>query len=446
MCRRSGELAKEVRQLSARLATPAEPPAPSSPMRGSAAARAASADGWQALGDPRRGSAAMVGMDSWQTASSTAPRTSLSMPVPPSPSASDLVREDIDLQRHRWAVHGKFKAWESERDTLLRQVAELKRSLEQREFELASRPTHRLTQLLRNKVADLERQAETQRHPNRKDADTRTLIREDRRRHALERRQRSQGVEHFRSVREMPREELELVLADLCRLLGVTRPTDAEAALRVLSTSAAKAGPQQIYPPRAESSASKASCSNCGTVHLEEANFCRHCGQQAQRHTPEAASSEFLARLSKALGCTAASNVLSEEVLLARARELADVSLRVGVVLTKADQEMRTCKESGAPNVCVMLRHFMKLFDVQTIQGCLPAMNTLFSRLGELTTLHKIVREQLGLRPGSGPAAVAETIRAVGGRTGSSEQLPASNQPTARVTRGHPQFQDRAWR
>ncbi|CAJ1365738.1 unnamed protein product [Effrenium voratum] len=80
----------------------------------------------------------------------------------------------------------------------------------------------------------------------------------------------------------------------------------------------------------------------------------------------------------------------------------------------KAERELRSGR---SPQLCATLSHFMQLFDVKDVDGCIPAMNELFNRFGELNMLHKIVRDHLGL-PSSGVVTVTDTVRAMEGGFG----------------------------
>ncbi|CAE8694179.1 unnamed protein product, partial [Polarella glacialis] len=332
--------------------------------------------------------------------------------------------EDLAQQRERQFVASGIESWDAERHKLLRQIAQQKESLEQREFELASRPSHRLAQMLRNRIAELESKLDLG-SELRRSVDTRSLIRDDRRRHAFEKQRRLEGLEELRSVR---REELERVLAALCTSLGVTQLGDADAALK----RKLKAGPEREM---ADLAASK---------------------QVVEPPLPAApapaadSARQLRARLGQVLGCSEPEQYLpnspsvqgaapSEEALVARSLELIDAERRAAALAAKAEQEMKAPmqRSHSAPHVAAILRHFMQLFDVRSVEGCLPAMNTLFSRLGELTTLHSILRDQLRLRTPGGAANVAETIRALGRleRSSSAAGGGTRGRPTSAVTR-----------
>merc|ERR1712187_609407 len=114
---------------------------------------------------------------------------------------------------------------EQECQRLQRQVAQLQETLEQREFELNSRPTHRYTQQLKNRISKLEGELHPERDLVRKNIDTRELIRRDKRKRSIERQRQSKGLE---PLSEVPRDDLERLVLSTCSSLRVTRLGDVE--------------------------------------------------------------------------------------------------------------------------------------------------------------------------------------------------------------------------
>eukprot|EP00930_Biecheleria_cincta_P033266 TRINITY_DN2302_c0_g1_i1.p1 TRINITY_DN2302_c0_g1~~TRINITY_DN2302_c0_g1_i1.p1 ORF type:complete len:735 (-),score=131.23 TRINITY_DN2302_c0_g1_i1:85-2289(-) len=309
------------------------------------------------------------------------------------------------------------------------EVSELKRELEQRDFELASRPTHRLTQLMRNKIAELERRASPEQcqFDKRRLADTRTLIRNDRRRHAATEQQRMHNVDA---------KDTDTLVSELCKSLHVTRLADAEAAVdglrRVADKKTAKLN-NFVHEVLTLVNSGKphVSFQTTDALMIPEAededkalSALRAWAVRSQTNAGQGASADqhLRARLGQALGCgyARADDAPTDEVLVARAQELCQAA----------------CKPRG------ILGHFMKLFDVQSVEGCLPAMNQIYSRLGELTTLHKVVRERFGMYSKSRTASVADTIRTIE-QTGPRAQVTAAARPVhGNLTHSRSEFHD----
>jgi len=161
---------------------------------------------------------------------------------------------DLAFQRGQLQASRDFEASENVRLNLERQVAQLREALQQRDFELQGRPTHRVVQQLRNEIHDLKRELDPQRETLRRNADTRTLIREDKRRAGRQTSptRATRGASHDSPLRgtraatprgsleaalaRASRQELEGLVASVCKNLGVTNPKDAVAATRKLAT------------------------------------------------------------------------------------------------------------------------------------------------------------------------------------------------------------------
>lgn len=299
------------------------------------------------------------------------------------------------------------------------QVSQLEKELEQREFELASRPTHRLTQLMRNKIAELERRASPEpcQFDKRRLADTRTLIRNDRRHHAAMERQSMHNVS--------AKEDTEHLVWELCKSLHVTRLADAEAAVDNLRHVAEKQAARLNHFVQQMSFPHDSFLQMGAPIELEaEDKALSALRALSQKSTGRGASADqqLRAKLGQALGYgyARADDAPTDEVLVARAQELCHAA----------------CKPQG------ILGHFMKLFDVQSIEGCLPAMNQIYSRLGELTTLHKVVRERFGMYSKSRTPSVADTIRTIE-RTGPCARVTAPASPVhGNLTRLRSDFHD----
>lgn len=308
------------------------------------------------------------------------------------------------------------------------QVSQLKRELQQQELELAGRPTHRLTQLMRNKIVELERRASPERcqYGNSRLADTRKLIRNDRRRHAAMERQRMQKGDS--------KEDTEHLVRELCKSLQVTGLADAENAVNNLREAAEKRTAKLNYfvqEVRSLVNSGKPDGSvNTGALVepgdedkvLSALKKAWSSQKSAASHGGASADHQLRAKLGQALGCAVAraDDVPTQKVLVARAQELCEV----------------VCNHSR------ILGHFMQLFDVQSSEGCLPAMNVLYSRLGELTTLHKVVQQRFGMYSKSHTSSVADTVRAIE-RTRPRLQVTACASPLrSDLPRSRSQFHD----
>lgn len=299
---------------------------------------------------------------------------------------------------------------EAERHLLLEQVAQMKDALEQRDFELASRPSHHLVQTLRNRVSELERRLGPAPEAfEQRSAETRQRIREDRRRH--QDLQRNQLLEDLHGLGKT---ELVQALQRMCTSLGVWQLAELDEAVERVKS--ASSGPSQQTP--ASRSRASWTCTKCGTRNVAEANFCHNCGARRQVLRD---GSQLRQRLGKVLGCTSA--IPSDQEILAIAKEMREAAdaqrARAGRGRAKSKETFRS-RPSAAPapapqastDPMGVLRHFMELFDVRELDGCQTAMNALFSRFGELNMLHKVVRDHLKLSC-TGSFSVADTVRAL---------------------------------
>lgn len=337
-------------------------------------------------------------------------------------AAAGPPHEDLARQRERLEVFDGAKAWEAERAALQRQVAQLQDSLERAEHELGTRPTPRLAQQLRNRVLELERGANPEHEARRKVADTRELIRQDRVRHAVDKRRASQG---FARLREVSREELERSVVAVCSALGVADLQEAEVAAKRLTSVV------EDEVPKLEDFASKVCalvqsargvpCSPAGALQELRAWLQKAGSQGGSSWESAAASRRFRSRLQAVLERGAEKDPWppvgeppSEDSILQRLSELVQEERWSHTLWQQAEQEISERPAAPAPYLAAILKHFMQLFEVKSVKGCLPAMTTLYTRLGELSTLHGAVRDRLQLRPpGRGNPSVAETMAAL---------------------------------
>lgn len=237
-------------------------------------------------------------------------------------------------------------------------AAQLRETLKQREFELSSRPTHRSLQLLRNQVAQLERDAHPEREALRRLTDTRELVRRDKQRH-------STGS---------------LAVVSACiggRGIGST--------LAGHSTANHPAGtPANGFQEP-----------NC---------LMRSCLARELRQRSALAGASFTSEVSdKELLRQVAELVAFERQALAEARKAGAVK----AMFSRAEAEMAQDPLEASHQI---LKHFMRLFRVHSLDGCLPAISALFAQLGELKSLHNAACEFLQLDPvkvSAGEAAVA---------------------------------------
>lgn len=127
---------------------------------------------------------------------------------------------DIALHRSQVEAQERLRQDEQELQRLRRQVWQLQDSLEKREFELSTHPTHRDVQQLRNHICRLERELHPEREALRKITDTRELIRSDKRKLSVGRQRCSQGLESLSAV---SREDLEKTVLAVCAALKVSK-------------------------------------------------------------------------------------------------------------------------------------------------------------------------------------------------------------------------------
>ncbi|CAJ1399278.1 unnamed protein product [Effrenium voratum] len=216
------------------------------------------------------------------------------------------------------------KSWQLERERLLGQVAQLQGALDERDVELATRPSHRLTQMLRNRVLELEREPK----------DTRSLMREDRRKYTEL--LRAQWEEQLSALSKG-----ELV-EKLVRLFASSNAWGFQELEEQLK------GPRTATPRRnAGLQGAPRTCTRCGTRALDDANFCRHCGQKFGE--PLAADLALRQRLGRALGC--AQQAPSEQQLVARAKSMAEAGGSVGHMVPRPAAAFTALRRISAQRV-----------------------------------------------------------------------------------------------
>jgi len=130
-----------------------------------------------------------------------------------------------ELQRSLSQASEKLERSEDEARQLKRHIVQLQDSLEQRDFELTSRPTHRYVQQLKNEVSKLERQLHPDRETLRKNTRTLDLVRRDKRKQSLNQKRQAQGLS---AISDISKEELERTLSTVCTTLRAFRLEDIE--------------------------------------------------------------------------------------------------------------------------------------------------------------------------------------------------------------------------
>mmetsp|Transcript_77951 Transcript_77951/g.138097 ORF Transcript_77951/g.138097 Transcript_77951/m.138097 type:complete len:643 (-) Transcript_77951:151-2079(-) len=350
---------------------------------------------------------------------------------------------DLGLRRQLAEASEELQANAEERLRLKRHIAQLQETVQQQEFELSSRPTHRLVQQLRNEITRLEKELHPEREALRRVADTRELIRRDRR--GLQQKQSiaRRATETLQPFAKVSREELERVVTSICGSLGLADCRQADAAVCKMAEVVEERLPRlekfasQVLDLVAEARGRDARA-HSSPVGVDEALEELRAWRAARRGSGgESGLGEDARRLRTSLaselrqrhaGAESRADFVgaetSDAVLLQHVAELVDKerhSAEREALFKQAEHEMHSDPQQTLHRI---LRHFMQLFEVRSLEGCLPTMNALFTRMSELDTLYGAICDHLHL---TGPVKprVAEVIRALERHEKGSKRSPA---------------------
>eukprot|EP00397_Hematodinium_sp_SG-2012_P023273 GEMP01024170.1.p1 GENE.GEMP01024170.1~~GEMP01024170.1.p1 ORF type:complete len:493 (+),score=109.93 GEMP01024170.1:141-1619(+) len=278
-----------------------------------------------------------------------------------------------------------------------RVITQLEETLEQKNAELADRPTHRDVKLLRN---ELERLQEPKRDETWKHQATRELIQRDKLLHRIN---TERNKQKHPPLDEVPRIEIHTFTSQILSSLNVVDLREAEKTVANLRSIVQKSLPEMKTFAEQVFSLTEAQDTDTAVKLVHE---------WADDRKEQQEWLQFHEDAKKILGDTRRA-VDTPGEMIDEIRALKDFQTKVAAgkeAYSIVDKDMK-----GNPTeLCYrLIRHFMQLFDVRDMEGVLPSMNVVFGRLNELRNFWKSLCVELGLDSTTSPITVVKRVSAV---------------------------------